>query len=707
MKTGRFLLLAMMALAALSMVSCKSDTPWKDEVSEEVSGGNDAGDGEGAGQSSGSGSDNQNGSDSQSGSGQDPLPDTGEITTDNPDETVFTDIDPWTGPMADDKASDVRGTDSDIYWEENSWTNVVTVIYNGNEATVTKTSPDILAYVDGAHVTIDFQTKTLSNVNIIAKGKSSDGSLKIYGAKKSRLALCGLDLTSSKGPAINIQSHKRVFVHMPSGSVNRIADAASYSDDSYYISGASSSTEDRKAAFFSEANLIFSGSGCLVVNGKYKHALCTDGYLYTRPGVTLAATGAAANCFHAKGDDEELFGAKIQGGCLYARASALDGKCLKADMAIIVNGGKFDFQADGQAGKGIKSDADITINAGNFSIKTTGAAYYDSSLSDVSSACCIKSDCNLNILGGNLDLSSTGQAGKGIKAGDDDNAGRNIVIGTESGGPVMNISTSGSAYGNSSSGPGGGRPGGGSSTSGASSKPKAVKATGTITVNGGEISITTTGTEAEGMESKSAVANSIVFNGGNVVVNAYDDGINSAGQIVFAGGNVFVRSTSNDAVDSNYGKTSSILIQGGIVFAHSGSSPEGAFDCDSDSRITISGGTVFSSGGSMGGMGGSSGSPSCTVPALKLSSFSVTAGYFTVTDASSNVVFSTKVPRALSNGLVYVVSPQFKSGSTYKYGMSGTAAPSGSTALWDPYCLTGGTASVSSSFTATSTMTTK
>ncbi|MGM9740076.1 MAG: hypothetical protein ACI3ZP_05675, partial [Candidatus Cryptobacteroides sp.] len=179
------------------------------------------------------------------------------------------------------------------------------------------------------------------------------------------------------------------------------------------------------------------------------------------------------------------------------------------------------------------------------------------------------------------------------------------------------------------------------------------------------------------------------------------DGINSAGQIVFNGANVFVYSTNNDAVDSNYGKTGSILIKGGALFSHS--STEEALDCDSASRITISGGTLFTTAGSSM----SSGSPSCSVPVVKLSSFTATAGYFTLTDSSGKVIFSTYVPKAMTSRVTYIAAPSLASGSTYKYGMSGTTAPSGSTSIMGTYYYTGGTASVSNSFTATSSLLSK
>lgn len=597
------------------------------------------------------------------------------------DESLFTDVASWTGTVAEDRdKSGLYGDNEDFYWESNTWNDVVTVIFDGSKAAITKTNAAINTYCSGAHVTIDMQSASVSNTVVIVKGKSTDGSLKIYGDKKFKLTLCGLDLTSSCGPAINIQCHKRAFVHLVDGSTNRVSDAASYTNDKFYLSGSNAETEDRKAAFFSEGNLIFSGSGTLVVDGRFKHGLCTDGFLYLRQGPTLAVQSAIDDAFHVKGDTDDGFGAMVTGGCLYARAAGNAGKCLKSDMSVTIKDGIIDFIS-------------------------SGAAIYDSVEKDVSAGGCIKSDSHIYILGGSLTLKATGQAGKCIKAGSDAISGQNIVIGTAEGGPAITASTSGAAYGSSSSGGpggGGGRPGGGfgggSTSSSASSKAKCIKASGTFQMLGGSLNISTSTSGAEGIETKSATANSMVFSGGNAYIKAYDDGLNSAGQMVFNGGNVFVWATNNDAIDSNYGKTASILISGGAVFAHSAQSPEEAFDADSHSRITIQGGSVFCTGGTQGG---SSGSPTHTVPMISLSSnLSVSAGYFTVTDESGNILFSTYVPRNLTSTSTFIVSDKFTSGKKYKYGMTGATAPNGSISLWGTYLYTGGTASVSSSATA-------
>ena len=179
---------------------------------------------------------------------------------------------------------------------------------------------------------------------------------------------------------------------------------------------------------------------------------------------------------------------------------------------------------------------------------------------------------------------------------------------------------------------------------------KGIKAKGTITVNSGTVSVTTSSRGAEGMEGKQG----ITINGGEIYVHAVDDAINSGGQIIFNGGRTCAISTSNDAVDSNsggfgmppsfnsqltntdpsltlpsmggdtirmasphrggdvqrtegvwggsVGGSSAIVINGGEVLAWSQNGPpEEGLDCDF-APIQVSGGTVFSIGAGMGEM---------------------------------------------------------------------------------------------------------
>ncbi len=74
-----------------------------------------------------------------------------------------------------------------------------------------------------------------------------------WGDKKFKLTLAGVSLTNDSGAAINIQSGKRVFVEVKTETENYLADASSYST----VTG-----EDEKGCFFSEGQLIISGTGC-------------------------------------------------------------------------------------------------------------------------------------------------------------------------------------------------------------------------------------------------------------------------------------------------------------------------------------------------------------------------------------------------------------------------------------------------------------
>lgn len=463
--------------------------------------------------------------------------DDGDIPEFDPDITA------WDGIQADDAALDTAGADEDIYWEAGGFTETVKVLFSDTSATVTTSNSSILHYTDGAYVTIDMLTNSVKNVEIVVSGRSDDGQLKIYGEKKFKLTLSGVELTSTKGPAINDQCKKRVFVHLTDGSTNRLTDAAAYSDEPRYLNGGSSSSEDRKGCFFSEGNMIFSGTGVLVVEGNYKHGIVTDGYFYMRPGVTVAVTGAAKNAIHVKGDEDDAIGVYIAGGLIYANVSSA-------------------------AGKGIKTDLNAEIAGGKLLLNTSGNAVYDSDERDTSSAAGIKTDGDVIISGGTHTLKSTGTGGKGINA---DGAVR--ITGGET-----TVTTTGGKYTYSAN---------------LTSSPKGVKADGDITISGGLLNISVTGVSdgSEGLESKAA----LTISGGEVYSYAYDDAINAATAIRISGGKVYAYASNNDGIDSN----GSLTISGGLVIGVGTTSPESGIDCDNSNNFKIDGGTVIGLGGTM------------------------------------------------------------------------------------------------------------
>ena len=263
------------------------------------------------------------------------------------------------------------------------------------------------------------------------------------------------------------------------------------------------------------------------------------------------------------------------------------------------NGGKVTFNAStGSACRGISADDDITINGGTYDITNSCNGYVSSV--DHYTAKALKCDNTINLIGGNITIKMTGTGGKGIKAGTTA-AGTSFVMGNSSTneGPVLSVTTTGSALSTGTSSSSQGGFGGMQQASGADSK--AIKSMGAANIYGGNLIVSTSTDGAEGLESKTGVT----IYGGNHFFKCYDDCINSAGIVNFAGGNTVCYAYGNDAIDSNYGRTGAITISGGNVFTYTTKgSPEEGFDCDNNSYITITGGIAVSAGGAQGNSSG-------------------------------------------------------------------------------------------------------
>lgn len=318
----------------------------------------------------------------------------------------------------------------------------------------------------------------------------------------------------------------------------------------------------------------------------------------------------------------------------------------------------------GKASRGISADALVRITDGIYLITNDCAGLQGTS--DTYTAKGITCDQDIELLGGTFQIQMTGTGGKCIKADG------TLTIGTEGGeGPQLKATTSGAPLGSSSSGGMGGFPGGNTSSSNSSSA-KAIKAQGTITVNGGALLVSTASNGAEGLESKT----NVTINGGLHYFQCYDDCINSPGIINFAGGTTVCYATNNDAVDSNYGRSGAITISGGNLFAYSGAGgAEEGIDCDNNSYITVTGGIAISAGGSQGGGGmGSSSSIGSASQGYYLgsspSSYSTTY-YYTLCNTSGEAICTYRFEKNVSNSLSLLTAPNLGTGSiTVKQGTS-------------------------------------
>lgn len=208
---------------------------------------------------------------------------------------------------------------------------------------------------------------------------------------------------------------------------------------------------------------------------------------------------------------------------------------------------------------------------------------------------------------------------------------------------------------------------------------KGIKSVGTINIGSGTVSVETNSAGAEGIEGKKGVT----ISGGNVTVNAVDDGMNSGGKIMFTGGNATVISLTNDAIDSNLGgmmppfgnngfmelgkeKEPSIVVAGGTVMAWSKrGAPEEGLDCDF-APIEVSGGTLFSIGAGMGEMPSVPTEETAKQATVLFIGLNFSEGQqVKVTDKAGKTLIDFKAPFDFQRSASLVSCPAFKAGSTY------------------------------------------
>lgn len=267
------------------------------------------------------------------------------------------------------------GANADDILANSTFSSTVKITFNGTTATVENAVTGVTVTTSGADVTV---TSTVAEVAYEVTGSTTDGMLKIYSDKKYKLTLNGVSIKNNDGPAINIQSGKRAFIVL--SGTNTLEDGATYA----------TSTEDQKGTFFSEGQLIFSGTGTLSITANNKHGIAADDYVRVQSG-TITITKAASDGIHTND------GVYIDGGTLNINASsdgieaeegpivintgtititaADDGITASYDTDttidpyVVINGGTITITTTGTGGEGIESKSTLTINDGTINIK--------------------------------------------------------------------------------------------------------------------------------------------------------------------------------------------------------------------------------------------------------------------------------------------------------------------------------------------------
>ncbi|MCR4920364.1 MAG: carbohydrate-binding domain-containing protein [Bacteroidaceae bacterium] len=310
----------------------------------------------------------------------------------------------------------------------------VYVTFNGNTATVDLgNSTDITYEVDGAHVTLT-NTNVTEEMEVELSGSSTNGSFTYNGAYKCKIHLNGLNLTSTRGAAINIQNGKRIDLILKDGTTNTLVDAAN---------------GEQKACLYCKGHLEISGGGNLNVTGNTRHAIGTNEYLLLkRTTGKITITKAVGDAIHAgqyfqmnggtldisgMGGDgiqaeitndatDEMNGEVIiKGGSITMTVATVDTKGIKSDTNFTINGGTFNITASANGSKGMSAGTNMFINEDdnptNITIKATGSKYTDPVTKESSRCMGIRVVDDLTITAGTITVSTTYSSARAIKVG--------------------------------------------------------------------------------------------------------------------------------------------------------------------------------------------------------------------------------------------------------------------------------------------------
>ena len=495
------------------------------------------------------------------------------------------------------------------------------VTVDGNKVTVNNTAGDVLIYE--------------------LKGSSSNGYFKVYGAKKQAIVLNGVNLTNPNGAALNNQNKKRTFIVVK--GTNTLSDSATAS---YTKEG----NEDQKSVLFSEAQLIFSGSGLLTVNAlnaQGKSGIVSDDYirLMDNPTIKVNAGSGAGHGFKGK-DYVQL----SNGALVVSTAAAMK--------------------------KGISSDDYVLVEGGTHMVTVTGGVAYDDEDAEYSGTAGVKADNYFGMTGGSLTIKNTGDGGKGISAGSYDFDEENHTLSDSyiSGG-TLSITTTGREVNDVSAK---GIKIGWVTKNGTGDRATVTGYAGKLTISGGTVTVNSTG--GEGLE----VKGDLTFDGGETAVTSTgDDAINCQGELTVNKGYVYAFSSANDAMDAN----GNLILTGGYVMAVcTKGNPEVALDANTEEGKKLyinSGATLVAYGGLESGY-----SASQTVYSM-----SGTAGAWNALHNGNSFIAAFKAP---SNIASFIVSaPSLSSG--YKgVGVSGATACNG---VWATSGISGGTSVKLSQYT--------
>ena len=488
------------------------------------------------------------------------------------------------------------------------------------------------ASVSGSGATASGSVVTITKIGTyVVSGTTSEGQIVVNVTEKGtvRIILNGANITNTKTAPINVIEAKKVLLTIADGTSNTVSDKAR----------TSTADEEYSAAIYSSADMVMNGSGKLTVNAGFNDGITSiDSLIIISGDLSVIAT------------DDGIIGKdllNIYNGTITVNSggdglkSTYDTDTTKGD--ILINNGTINITSKTDA---IQAQNILKIEGGTFTIKTGGGSVASTKLTT-------NTNTNMNAFGSKTQTTTIAASSDSMKALKAVNY-IYILDGT------FTINSQGDAiHTNGSLLVSGG-------TFEIASGNKGLHANTVLQIDGGTITITAC---YEGLESTT-----ITVNGGDLKITSSDDGFNAADSSAAAttsqggspsspncnvyinGGNIYVNA-GGDGLDSNGYMT----MTGGTVYVD-GPTDNGNGAIDYNNAFTISGGTLIAAGSS-----GMADAPTTStnggVISMTFSSSKSAKTTYAIKDSSGNIVIEYTPAKLYANVVVY--SAAIKSGSAY------------------------------------------
>ena len=233
--------------------------------------------------------------------------------------------------------------------------------YSTDNSTLVSFEADAIT-IDGSGATEADSILTITQPGTyILSGTLSEGQVRVEAADEAdvQIVLNGASITNSTGSAIYVKSSNQTTITLAENTTNTLTDGESYTFED--------SEDEPDATLFSKTDLVLNGTGTLVIDANYAHAIKSkDDVTIAEGSYDITAVGDGIKGRDSLTIQSGTFNIVSGGDGLQTTNEEEEGKGY-----LSIQSGSFTVTAGGD---GIQAATDLQIIGGDFALTTGGGS---------------------------------------------------------------------------------------------------------------------------------------------------------------------------------------------------------------------------------------------------------------------------------------------------------------------------------------------